>query len=318
MARFRKRGSRWHAEVRKQGVSVSKSFRVKALAEDWARKIEDSIERGTYGDAQAVAELGVLLQNYEDVFTPQKRAADRERSRLKFLRRLPASPSVEDVLSYFDSRVKEGLAPASARKEVVTLGVVLDTAASVWGWNGSNPVPEVKRLLRRDKRWQLDRERTRRLDAKDEAKLFPHLSEDMQRIVRFALETAMRRGEIVAARPEHVHGSLLHIPQTKTDVARTIPLSSVALELVAYLPFNLGESAISHSFHRACVRAGLKDLHFHDLRHEATSRLFERGFQIHEVALITGHRDWKSLKRYTQLKPEDLVSRLSAGHRKKS
>jgi integrase len=227
---------------------------------------------------------------------------------------------VEDVLSYFDSRVKEGLAPASARKEIVTLGVVLDTALTVWGWNGSNPVPEAKRLLRRDKRWQLDRERTRRLSREDEIKLLAELSEDMQRIVRFALETAMRRGEIVAARPEHVHGSLLHIPQTKTDVARTIPLSSVALELTKFLPFKLGESAISHSFQRACKRVTppLKDLHFHDLRHEATSRLFERGFQIQEVALITGHRDWKSLKRYTQLKPEDLVSRLSIDHHKKS
>lgn len=312
MARFRKRGSRWHAEIRKQGIQTSKSFRVKALAENWARRIEDSIEAGTYEDAEnAGLDIAGLLDKYEDEFTPKKRAADRERSRLKMLRRLVGVPTTEDVLAYFEERVKEGVAPASARKELNTLSVVYDAAIDLWGWSGSNPVTLAKSVLRKQKRWVADRERIRRFSRLDEEKIFPFLSEEMQRIVRFAIETGMRRGEIVAARPEHVHGSLLHIPQTKTDVSRTIPLTSVALELAKRLPFGLGESAISHSFHRACARAGLKDLRFHDLRHEATSRFFERGLQIQEVALITGHRDWKSLKRYTQLRPEDVAAKLS-------
>jgi integrase len=60
------------------------------------------------------------------------------------------------------------------------------------------------------------------------------------------------------------------------------------------------------AFRRACQDLGIEDLHFHDLRHEGTSRLFEAGFEIQQVALVTGHKDWKMLRRYTHLKPEAL------------
>ncbi|KAK6697431.1 hypothetical protein SNK04_014003 [Fusarium graminearum] len=73
---------------------------------------------------------------------------------------------------------------------------------------------------------------------------------------------------------------------------------------VAYLPYKA--DSIGASFRRACNRLQIEDLHFHDLRHEGTSRLFEQGYTIPEVAIVTGHRDWKSLKRYTQLAPASL------------
>ncbi|RVA26375.1 site-specific integrase, partial [Mesorhizobium sp. M7A.F.Ca.US.001.01.1.1] len=69
-------------------------------------------------------------------------------------------------------------------------------------------------------------------------------------------------------------------------------------------PFN--HRSVGTAFRRGCVDLSIDDLHFHDLRHEGTSRLFEAGFTIEQVALVTGHKDWKMLRRYTHLKPEML------------
>jgi integrase len=70
--------------------------------------------------------------------------------------------------------------------------------------------------------------------------------------------------------------------------------------------FPVHEQTLSKYFKAACDACGVPDLHFHDLRHEGTSRLFEEGYQIQQVALVTGHKDWRHLRRYTNLKPEDL------------
>jgi integrase len=69
-------------------------------------------------------------------------------------------------------------------------------------------------------------------------------------------------------------------------------------------PYN-GRS-VGTAFRRQCRELQIEDLHFHDLRHEGTSRLFEAGFSIEQVSLVTGHKDWKMLRRYTHLKPETL------------
>jgi len=80
-----------------------------------------------------------------------------------------------------------------------------------------------------------------------------------------------------------------------------MPFSRRSSRVFAYNPNSLGAA-----FTRACKDLSIKDLRFHDLRHEATSRLFEAGFSIEQVALVTGHRAWKMLKRYTNLRPEHL------------
>jgi len=70
--------------------------------------------------------------------------------------------------------------------------------------------------------------------------------------------------------------------------------------------FPIGASTVSKYFTEACLELSIPDLHFHDLRHEGTSQLFEEGYEIQQVALVTGHKDWRHLRRYTNLKPEDL------------
>ena len=131
------------------------------------------------------------------------------------------------------------------------------------------------------------------------------------------LETAMRREELCKVQRRHILKNTLLIPETKTEKPRTIPLSGAAIRIISSLPMRddgyligMRPDSITQAFSRTCKRLGIADLRIHDLRHEATSRFFEKGFSIPEVALITGHSDWASLKRYTQLKPEDLADKL--------
>ena len=175
-----------------------------------------------------------------------------------------------------------------------------------------------------------DKARTRRLEAGEEQRLLIGANDQRQRINTLALETGMRRGEILSIKKSHINysKSVLLIPSTKTDQPRSIPLSSQALmalrgqltasqkvsegviPLVESTLFHYRPRGLSGAFLKLCRKVKIDDLHFHDLRHEATSRLFEKGLNPVEVATITGHKDTKMLMRYTHLRAEDLVGRL--------
>jgi integrase len=139
-------------------------------------------------------------------------------------------------------------------------------------------------------------------------------------IIRFALETGMRRGELAAMRWEHadLKSLVLLVPATKTGEPRRVPMSGRAMAVLNALPRHLGgkvwgqihDASVSRAFARACRRAGIKDLRFHDLRHEATSRFSEKGLNPMQVAAITGHKTLQMLKRYTHLRAEDLAKLL--------
>jgi integrase len=130
----------------------------------------------------------------------------------------------------------------------------------------------------------------------------------------------MRQGELVNLRWEHIDLTrrITYLPDTKNGEARTVPLSTAAIKVLHSLPRSmtgqvfpgLTTEAVKRAFARAVRRAGIEDLRFHDLRHESTSRLFERGLNIMEVASITGHKDLRMLRRYTHLKAEDLARKL--------
>lgn len=146
------------------------------------------------------------------------------------------------------------------------------------------------------------------------------------RIIRFAIATAMRQDEISRARWEDYdpRTKMLLIrdrkdPRRKSGNDQRIPLLAVSgydpcalIEDQRRVTGNRGRifpyngRSIGTAFRRTCRSLGIEDLHFHDLRHEATSRLFEAGFTIEQVSLVTGHRDWKMLRRYTHIRPEAL------------
>jgi integrase len=149
--------------------------------------------------------------------------------------------------------------------------------------------------------------------------------------VRFAVGTGMRRGEITRLRwadlDESKHLVLVRDrkdPREKKGNHQWVPLLSQTdygcmWALVQAQPkvsdriFPIGESALSKYFTWACRALSIPDLHLHDMRHHAISRLFEMGYRIEQVALVSGHRSWVHLKRYTNLRPEDLHSGPSGG-----
>jgi integrase len=144
----------------------------------------------------------------------------------------------------------------------------------------------------------------------------------MKPLIILAIETAMRRGEMLDLQWQHVDlfACVAHLPLTKNGDTRDIPLSRRAVATLqelkadkdrnAQLVFPVTGNSIRLAFEHLRVRAGLDDFHFHDLRHEAVSRLFEKGLNIAEVSAISGHKELKMLQRYTHLRAEDLVSRL--------
>ena len=174
-----------------------------------------------------------------------------------------------------------------------------------------------------------DGSRNRRLKDGEEEKLLAIAKPVYQRTIIIAVETAVRRGELLNIRKSHINfdNQTLHIPQTKTDTPRTIPLSTRAIKALrdqiksisdanvvqmerGSKLFSMSSPMFRHEIHRYRVKLDMEDWRFHDLRHEATSRLFEKGLNTMEVASITGHEDLKMLKRYTHLSAENLVGRL--------
>ena len=122
----------------------------------------------------------------------------------------------------------------------------------------------------------------------------------------------MRRGEILNIRTEHINGQTLFIPQTKNGHPRTIPLTKRALNILenSELPFAYTPNALRIAWERLKKNGNIIDLHFHDLRHEAISRFFEKGLSMPEFALISGHKDVRMLFRYTHLKANDLLLKI--------
>lgn len=186
-------------------------------------------------------------------------------------------------------------------------------------WNielPANPVHTARNILKVTKTLTPGKKRDRRPTEEEIDLICDHAPSLMPQVIRYAIETGMRRGEIANQKVEHRSGDTLRIPETKTDSPRTIPLTPYACEILDALPehedglvWGMTPSYITHAFCRTCNALGIEDLRFHDLRHEAASRFFEMGLNIAEVAEITG-QTFETLQRYTHLKPENIAQKL--------
>jgi integrase len=221
--------------------------------------------------------------------------------------RFLASIRSTDIAKYRDKRLKEGKSPFTVNNEMILLSSLFNVAAKEWGFESlNNPVAKVARP-------KLPRGRDRRLYEGEEETLLEELPDNIK------LETAMRLSEITSMEWKNVNLArrTITLEDTKNGESRTVPLSTRAVSVLKALPrnikgrvFNISSNHVSKTFHDTCKKSGIEDLRFHDLRHEATSRLFEKGFNPMEVASITGHKTLQMLKRYTHLKAEDLAQRL--------
>ena len=324
MATYRKRGSKWQAIVRHKTIgTTSRSFHTKQAAIKWVISVEEQLEAGTFGTLRPThITLVELLQRYAREVTPAKRGATTELRRLQRLIRDPVSGlrasqlTSQAIAAFRDRRVLDGR--RTCHYDLILIRHCIKIAMNEWGlMMSSNPVDRVKMPPSSParKRRLEDGEFDRLEEAAKQTKN-PHIWP----IIVFAIQTGMRRGEILGLRWEHVDldRRIVLLPITKNGNSREVPLSTKAAQVLAAQrqrndtpsPFPVTPNGFRLAWDRLRSRAGLSDLRFHDLRHEAISRFFELGLNIPEVAVISGHRDPRMLFRYTHLRAVDLVNRL--------
>lgn len=340
MAAIVQRGEKWQAKVRRDGYpGVSKTFARKSDAEAWARSQEAEMDRGAWRDRSSAdsTTLYKLLERYLVDVVPNKRGAAVETLRIKTLmsdkltlHKLSAlSPLV--LSEWVESRAKV-VSGSTINRELNVISAVINWGRKRLMIQTENPVAGIIRPANgkaRERRLE-DGEEDRLLEALEvsprEAGKFSGMQNKwVKPIVLFALETAMRRGELLALEWKNVdlkkRVALLEV--TKNGDSRSVPLSSRAVAVLEGLKekdgvqvlavgkvFRTTEAALKKAFERACERAGIDDFHFHDLRHEATSRLAEKLPNLIELAAVTGHKDLRMLKRYYHPRAEDLARKL--------
>ena len=333
MATLRKRGDfQWQAIVKRKGYPLqSKTFTTRKDAEVWARDIERDIDRGIYiprGEAEKTT-VGELIARYRDEVLPAKRgnwiAGALAALEAAFGKYSLAAMSSKKIADARNSWLKSGLSASTVRQRINLLSRLFDLAGKEWGIPISpNPCAMVSKPAEKNAR-------ERRLSQDEERHLLAASAPQLALIVRLAVQSAARLGELLSLRWSDVDLKRrvmvirgIDGRQTKNDDAfRAVPLSSAAVfvfEELKALPRSFdgrvfywwkASDSFNKSWRRACARAGIEDLRFHDLRHEATSRLFEKGvFDSMEVASITGHKTLAMLKRYTHLRAEDLAKKL--------
>lgn len=325
MATIRKRGEgQYHVQIRKRGYPTqTKTFSKEAEARRWATIIESEMERGVFvsrNEAEATLVSDVLTR-YANEVLPTKRSEQSDKSRIKTLVGAfgpywLASLTSSQIAQFRDRRLQV-VGPQSVIHEINLLNRVLKTATMEWGiaLPGGLPTAQVRKPLK-------PRGRDRRITDGEIKKILEVTeSDELRTIIVLAVETGMRRGELASLTWEEIDlkRQTAHLPHTKTDVARTVPLSRAAVTALKNMGvksngrvFALQAESMSQAFERACEshRANISNVRFHDLRHEATSRLFEKGLNVMEVATITGHKTLDMLKRYTHLRAEDLAKKL--------
>lgn len=366
MATISRRGDlQWQVKVRRKGFPTqSRTFMYREDAEKWARGLERELETSGFIDRREADKntLRAILERYRDEVTPSKKAADIESIKIGVILKDTILPELKmsaitsaAVAAWRDRRLAQ-VTGGTVNREIDILSSALNHARREWGIHVENPIPYVKRP-------EKSRARERRFSPDEERYLFAALNEGERKadgtfgkgarniwlapLVKLALETAMRRGELLALDWKHVDlvRRTAHLPDTKNGDSRTVPLSLRAIAILKSLPRvdepNLDEEerrtdlvflttamALRKGFVRALERARakyvtdckearqrpvaafLEDVHFHDTRHEAASRLAEKLTNVLELSAVTGHKDLRMLKRYYHPRAEDLARKL--------
>lgn len=330
MASVRKHGDKWQARIqRRDQPSISKSFHSKTDALKWARNVEAQLDLGTFAPRQTMPRLRSMVDRYVTEVTPTKKGDSQERYRAAQIKKTKLADMPMDrvdgsvIASYRDQRLQE-VSNNTVRLELAFLSVVFEQSRKEWGFAVSNPVRQIRMP-------KPGKPRQRRLEPGEEEALLSACRTSgayyLEQFVVLAIETGMRFGELAGIQREHVNLTkrTIHLPDTKNGHARTVPLSSRALAVIQTLPtsidgrlFSPKPGSIRTAFLIAMTKAKtasggvlLDGLRFHDLRHEAVSRLFEKGLNPIEVGMVSGHRTLAMLQRYAHLRADDLLAKLS-------
>ena len=326
MATIRKQHGKWQAVVRRKGFPQrSMTFDSKQECLKWARNAEHSLDTGGVGEVRQHMLMHAAVERYISEVSVHKRGYAVERQRLmQMLRLLPNIPintmRAQHIAAYRDERVRQGVAGSTIVRELNNLSHIFSTASMEWGVSAHNAVRDVRKP-------QQARGRDRRVTDEEY---------DVLRNTRFgdlivlAVETGMRLGELLSLTWSNIDldGRIATLPHTKNGESRIVPLSPVAIATLSGMGQHCprvfhqwkDKNSVGNAWRRMLVtlRKGtssdtfLSNLKFHDLRHEAASRLFERGLNMMEVASVTGHKTLQMLKRYTHLNPKDIAMKLAA------
>lgn len=327
MASIRKRSGKYQVQVRRQGFPTqTKSFLQLRDAKEWARQKELEADRGELKSSTSELKkysLGDIIFRYLHEVVPLKKHSVETFVLNAFLRhpicvkRLDHLTSA-DFAAYRDERLRS-IAPISLKRQLAPILHAFEIAKTEWGIPiQENPVEKL-RLKARDNR------RERRLKDEEQEKLLEaartRKNPLIEKVVIFAIETGMRRGEILGLDWDQVDlkRRSVTILAPKNGYSRTIPLTPSAVALLNDMDkekervFPITASALRMAWERMLSKTDIEDLHFHDLRHEAISRFFEMGLTVPEVASMSGHRDIKMLMRYAHAH-EDHIKRKFGNH----
>ena len=321
-----KRGKAWRARVFVNGKSESKTFSTKAEAVAWGQLREAEL----VGEQLPDKTFEEAILRYSSEVAPTHRGERWEKVRCLLLTKDPiakiklSSLRATDVAEWRDRRLngtgdRPAVGPASVRRELTLMQSVIKCARCEWGWIETDPFqgvkrptspPSRKRRITDDEIFRLCLALGYSQGVKPET-----ISQRIALAFLFALETAMRSGEILGLTWADVGEFAVRLKQTKNGDERYVPLSSRARAILSLLDksekfvFNINSAQRDALFRKARKNAQLENLHFHDSRAEAIWRLSKK-LDVMELARVIGHRDLKSLMIYYNASPEELAAKL--------
>ena len=326
MPTFRFRSNRWQARVRRLGhPDETRSFLTHLEAERWARSIESEMDQGGYNSPAGAQKttLCALIKRYMAEVLPSMKGAHEDSIRLRAICRRPicknsiAALTPAKIAAYRDLRLTE-VAPGTVVRELAYLSSIINHGRREWGIHANNPVALVRKPTQ-------PKGRERVLSLAERERLLVELQPTGKRnvwmlsVVVLALETGMRRSELLALRWGDINldrrTATLHM--TKNGESRVVPLSTSAVQTLTTMPrsicgavFPITACALAANFDKAVERAKLPDLHFHDLRHTAITHMATKLPNLIELAAVSGHKSLKMLQRYYHPDVCDLARKL--------
>ena len=323
MASFTKSAGGWRVRVRKNGQTHTATFPTKAAAQEWATRTEAEILAGRLGRLPDKT-FADLVDRYLKEVTPTKRGERQERFRLaRSMDDELGSVKLNDlgpehVAAWRDRRLNV-VSGASVNREWNTLSNVCQVAIKEWRWLERSPFTTVKRPKDPEPRQRV-------ISDEEQARILAVCGDNYGTVMGrvwaaflFALETAMRAGEICSLTWGCVRSDHVHLPMTKNGSARDVPLSAAAMAIIDAMDrsadpvFGLSAASLDANFRKVKVKAMCPDIVFHDTRRTALTRLAKVFTNPLELARISGHRDLRVLSSvYYAPSISDLASRLSS------
>lgn len=325
MASIYKEGNSWRCIVRRVGhATQSRSFDRKIDAEKWGRALENSMDEHRF--IEPIKEItSALFERYLKEVAPHRAGARFEQTRLRAYMRSAAfmklplhEVDAAAIRQWRDSRLKK-VQPATVNREMNLLSSVFTHAIKEWGYPlKANPMSLVKRPPK-------GKARRRRVGPGELEKIYEVFGKEVPThgrsyggwMFEFGMETGLRLSELCRLRWCDVHttDAWLYVLPGKNGDDRTVPLTSRAIQILEVMPkrgervFPLNAASFGTQFREGLKETGIADLHFHDSRHEATSRM-AKVLSVLELATVIGHRDLKSLMVYYNPTARELAQKL--------